>query len=376
MPEEKLKKLVIGKEQKMNKILFAGGGTMGSVVPLLAVAEILKQKDPSLDLFWLGTKKGIENEIIKNYNLEFKAISSGKLRRYFSWQNFADIFKIIIGFLEAIVLLKKIKPRVIVSAGGFVAVPVIWAGWLLGIPSLIHQQDIRVGLANRLCAVGASRITVCFPRSLVYFNKRKTSLVGNPVREALRDRTTGVIKQNLYKKYNLNSNLSTVLFMGGGRGAESINNLVSDSINQLVTFCQVVHITGKLKIKTFKSKIINNYIIYDFLVDNTELLSLADLIVSRAGMGTLTELAYLSKPSIIIPIPDSHQVDNAKYFKNKQAIVMLDQKDLDEEKLLKVIRILLSNKKKMKVLGDNIHQIIQWGAEKEISEIILQMIKH
>lgn len=355
------------------KILFTGGGTMGSVTPLIAVAEVLKDKDPSNDFYWLGTHNGPEKEIIKNYNMEFKAICAGKLRRYFSWLNFLDIFKVMIGLGQSIFWLLKWRPQVIVSAGGFTAVPVVWAGWLLGIPSLIHQQDVRVGLANKLCAKCAKQITVCFPGSVKYYNSKKTMVVGNPVRSVLKNKSLEIIKKDLYKKFNLDNNLPLVLIVGGGTGSMMINNLVSESLKELVQFCQIIHLTGKSKIKIQKQEAIDNYYQFDFVFEIIELLQAADVIVSRAGMGSLTEIAYFKKPAIIIPLADSHQEDNANYFADRKGVIILNQKEVDQEKFIQSLKELLADKNKMKELGQNVHQIIKWQAEERIANLILDI---
>lgn len=343
---------------------------MGSVTPLIAVAEVLKSKNPGSDLFWIGTRKGPEEKMVRHYNIEFKKIYSGKLRRYFSWQNFLDIFRILIGFIQSIILLLKIRPRVIVSAGGFVAVPVVWAGWLLNIPTIIHQQDVQLGLANKLCSLFAKKITVCFPESEKYFNRRKTEIVGNPVRMNLKngDKTK---RDYLFEKLGLDKDRPLVLITTGGTGSLMVNSLVYDGLKQLVEFCQVIHVTGKNKPKDFFES--ENYISYEFLVNIVPFLLSADLIVSRAGMATLTEISYLSKPAIIIPIPRSHQVYNASYFYKKGAIELLEQEGADGDDLIRKIKELLNDKNRLKELGYNIHQAIKWGAEGRLADIIEEL---
>lgn len=342
---------------------------MGSVVPLLSVAEELKKKDPNIDFYWLGTRKGVEEKVVRDYNMDFKAVWSGKFRRYFSLLNIIDIFKVFLGFIQSIYILVRWRPEGIVSAGGFVAVPVVWAGWMLGIPSLIHQQDVRVGLANKLCAVVAKKITVCFPESMNDFKAGKAQAIGNPVREAVREK---VNKKELLNKFGLDEELPVVLVMGGGRGAASINELVIEALDELIKFCQVIHITGEGNWQVGKK---DNYIQYEFLVDSVPAFKAADVIISRAGMGSLTEMAYLKKPAIIIPIPDSHQEDNAAYFYEGGGIVALDENELDEDKLSRVVKKLLGDKKNMKELGEKIHGKIKWGAERRMADILLGMVK-
>ncbi|OGG90640.1 hypothetical protein A3H55_01700 [Candidatus Kuenenbacteria bacterium RIFCSPLOWO2_02_FULL_42_16] len=351
------------------KILFTGGGTMGSVTPLIAVAEVLKARDPGCDLFWLGTRSGPEERVIRRYNIDFKGIFSGKLRRYFSMENVLDVFKIIIGFWQAVFILIKLRPQAIVSAGGFVAVPVVWAGWLLGIPNIVHQQDVQAGLANKLCGFMAKKITVCFPATTKYFKKNKTEIIGNPVRNNLRAMAV-LDKEELLERLNLKKDWPVVLVTGGGTGALALNQLVFDSLKELTKFCQVVHLTGENKADDDFSH--ENYIHYDFLVNIIPFIKIADLIVTRAGMGTLMEIGYLKKPALVMPIPRSHQVANADYFYERGAVEILDQEKIDSDDLIKRIKELLDGKSKLKELSKKIHEMIKWGAEERLAEIILE----
>jgi len=354
------------------KIVFTGGGTMGSVVPLLAVIEHLKQKDPSIDYLWIGTRYGPEKQVVVDYNIDFKHIFCGKLRRYFSFRNIIDVFYVIFGFLQSLLILKKFRPRVIVSAGGFVAVPVVWAGWFLGIKSFIHQQDVRPGLSNKLCAWCAEKITVCFASSAAYFNEKKILVVGNPVRESFRREFMKADRNKLLAKYNFKQNLPIVLITAGGRGSLLINDIVLDSLDELTKICQIAHITGRNRSVRFArhKKNYANYREYEFMIDDINILRLADLVVSRAGMSTLTELTCLGKPSIIIPIPDSHQEDNARYFAERGAVEILEQKNLEPGKFIASIKEILCDKQKIKNLAENIHHVIKFGAGEKIVRII------
>jgi len=354
------------------KVLFAGGGTMGSVTPLIAVAEVLKSRNPGADLYWLGTKTGPEEKVVRHYNINFKSITAGRLRRYFSWQNFLDFFRVIFGFIETLFILMKIRPGVIVSAGGFVAVPVVWAGWLLNIPSVIHQQDVKVGLANRLCVGAAKKITVCFPETAKKFPQRKTEVIGNPVGNNLR--AAEKIEQAKWRiKLGLKDDWPIVVVTTGGTGALGVNELVMDALKGLTKFCQVIHITGQHKAEdNFEHE---NYIQYEFLVNITPLIAMADVVVIRAGMATLTEVSYLAKPVIIIPIPNSHQEQNASYFYERGAAEVLQGEELDSDDLIKKIKGLIDNKNRLKELSNKIHRVMKWGAEERLGEIIEEINK-
>lgn len=316
------------KTNKQCKILLTGGGTGGSVTPLLAIVESLKANSnlEKFDFLWLGTKNGVEKSMVEKEEISFKAITSGKFRRYFSFKNLIDPFFIIAGFLQSLIILIKWRPQLILCAGGFVGVPVVWAGWLLRVPIIIHQQDIRPGLANKLMSPFAKIVTVVFERSLDDFGG-KAKLIGNPIRRQLTINNLQLTE--IQNNFNLKSNLPTVLIVGGGTGSEAINNFVYTSLNKLSEQCQIIHQTGPNKFQ--KSKIQNpNYIAFEFLNSEqiSDVLRVADLVVSRCGIGFLSELVYLGKPAILIPMPDSHQEDNAQLFKNANAAIVLEQKKI------------------------------------------------
>ncbi|MDD4333349.1 MAG: UDP-N-acetylglucosamine--N-acetylmuramyl-(pentapeptide) pyrophosphoryl-undecaprenol N-acetylglucosamine transferase [Patescibacteria group bacterium] len=389
-----------GKNTK--KILLTGGGTGGSVSPLLAMAEELaagrsRVLPRSYDFLFVGTKKGPEREMAATAGIEFKAITSGKLRRYWSWHNFIDPFKILIGFFYAFFIIIKWRPNLIISAGAFVSVPVVWAGWLYRVPILIHQQDVRPGLANKLMAPFARVITVTFAKSLKDYGKKAvwtgnlirqgfiachSELVpvatgtGEESRQAIRTRFFGLRPQN---------DNPIVLVVGGGTGAVAINHLVRESLDELLKYCLIIHLAGKNKIPNPKSQIPNkfqnsnynpqNYKVYDFLNVNemAAALKIADVVISRCGMNFLTELSYLGKPAILIPISDSHQEDNAKIMAEKDAAIVLNQKNLTPKIFQSKIKELLEDKNLQNKLSGNIKKVIKIGNGK-IVEIVKDLI--
>jgi len=350
------------------KIVFTGGGTMGSVTPLLAVAEKMQQVEPTTDFFWIGTKSGPEKQLVEKYNIKFSAISGGKLRRYFSWQNFLDPFRVIAGFFQSIKFLRQTKPDVIITAGAFISVPVVWAGWFLRIPSIVHQQDIIPGLANRLMAWPAKKITVTFEESLKKFYPKKTVWAGNPVRKSV---LTGS-KERAVKEFGLEKDLPTVLIVGGGTGSLAINKLVVEAMEKLVDFCQVVHVTGGNKLEAKKQN--SRYHFYEFLTDKmNDAIAAADIVVSRAGLGFLTELAAWGKPVILLPLPGTHQEANANYFSRRNAAWVLNQKETDSENFSQTIASLLYNDSDKANLSRNIKSIMKWDADQAMVDIIWEL---
>ena len=361
------------------KILLTGGGTGGSVSPLLAIAEELTsppapllirrgEKGERYDFLWIGTKNGPEREMVIKAGIGFKAIASGKLRRYFSIHNFIDPFKIIAGFFKSFFIILKWRPDLVMTAGAFVSVPIVWAAWVLRVPVLVHQQDARAGLANKLMAPFARVVTVTFEESLASYGK-KAVWTGNATR--FKNLDLRIKNEEIYKKFGLQKNLPIVLIVGGGTGAMEINKLVWESLDELVKICQIVHIAGKSKVESRKSKV-SNYQIFEFLEHEKvmEIMSVADLVVSRAGLGFLTEISYLGKPAIIIPIPDSHQEENARIFAKDEAAIVLDQKKLTANDFANKIGELLEDEILRGKLRRNVAEVMKKGANEAIAKIV------
>lgn len=350
------------------KILFAGGGTLGSVSPLIAICEEIKKRQPDAEFLWLGTFNGPEDKLINEYKIPLKKIFAGKWRRYFSLKNLFTPFLVVLGFFQALGTIRQFRPDLVVSAGGFVAVPVNWAAKALGRKILIHQQDVLPGLANKLAAGLADRITVTFEKSLNDFPAGKTVLTGNPVRPEmlLGSREEGI------KFFGLEPNLPTVLIIGGGTGALNLNQLVLASLNELAGFCQIIHLTGG---KAAEDIIRPRYQDFEFLTGELKnAYAAADLVVSRAGLGALTELANLGKPAIIIPLPASHQKNNALEFFKKNAVASLSEKDLTVQKFAEAVKGLLNDKIKLADLSRNIGKIMPEGAAERIVDLIWRLI--
>ncbi len=354
------------KPEKIN-IVLSGGGTGGSVTPLIAIAETLNEKYlERFNFTWVGTESGVERAMTRNYPFVYHAIAAGKLRRYFSFENVIDVINVIIGFFQSLALLSKIKPQLVMSAGGFVSVPLVWAAKLSNIPVIIHQQDIRPGLANKLMSPCATIITVTFEKNVQDYGT-KAVWTGNPIRGAFAKITVNKPEQK---------SRPSILILGGGTGSEAINNLVRETINSIIQFADIVHITGKHDIKPELSKEQSGYQCYDLLdtIHVAEVMKQADLVVTRAGLGTLSELSFLGKATIIIPIPHSHQEDNANYFGEQEAAIVLQQENVSNEKFVLTISELIRNPEQRKKLGENMNRLMKHDANEKIAEIIETLI--
>lgn len=358
-------------KRKNKTIVFSGGGTGGSVAPLLAVIKELKKRHPEWKIVFFGSFFGIERGMVKREGLNYYPIFSGKFRRYFSFKNFLDIFNILAAFIQSFIYLLILRPQAVLSAGSFVSVPVAFSAYILKIRVFSHQQDIRVGLANKLMAKVSKKVSVTFSKSLDDF-KSKAVLTGNPVREEFKNISEN--RQELLNKYNLKSDLPILLALGGGTGAKGINDLVFRTYNNLKDKVQVIHILGNRQSSNIKDA---NYRSYIFLEASkmAEMLYLSDIVVSRCGMGLITELSYLAKPTIFIPMPKSHQEDNANYIKKYQAGIILDQTKISPEEFSQKIHDILEDDETREKYQKNLHDLVPKEASEKIVNIIETYVK-
>jgi UDP-N-acetylglucosamine--N-acetylmuramyl-(pentapeptide) pyrophosphoryl-undecaprenol N-acetylglucosamine transferase len=351
------------------KILLSGGGTMGPVSPLLAVYQEIKKTHPETEFLFIGTHSGPEKTAVEGYKIPFVEISSGKWRRYFDWRNFSDPFRIIAGFFQSLKIIKEFQPNALMVAGGFVGVPVVIACWLKRIPILVHHQDIEVGLANKLMEPFAKKVSVSFDVSLKDFRSGKAVLTGNPLRQEF----YYCDRQKSLEFFKLKDEMPTVLITGGGTGSQKINSIVAEALPKLTKFCQVIHTTGAGKTFNFDSE---NYRQYEFLShEMPEALCVADLVVARAGLSTLTELSICAKPAIVIPLYKTQQEHNAQYYQKHNAIVMVSEPSFKSEMLVSLIRDLLADKDKLTNLSNNISRIMPDRGAKQVGDLLLTIAK-
>lgn len=321
--------------EKAKKIIFTGGGSAGHVTPNLALIEKFLQE--KWEIAYIGSQNGIEKELVTKSSIQYHAITTGKLRRYFSWQNFLDPFKIIYGAIQAFILCLKLKPDVIFSKGGFVSFPVVIAAWFLRIPIIIHESDLTIGLTNKLCFPFATKICVTFPDTIKQLsNRKKTVITGSPIRK---DFFTG--NSELGKKIcGFTSTKKTMLVFGGSLGADKINKVVRQLLPIILQKFQVVHICGKNKIDNSYNQL--NYKQFEYLSENFQhILAAADLVIARSGANSIYELIALRKPNILLPLAATasrgDQLANAKYCMNKGISEIILPEQLTPEFLLEKI---------------------------------------
>ena len=350
------------------KVLFSGGGTLGPVTPLLAIWDVVHEAHPEATALWVGTKHGPEKELVEKKGMLFFVIPSSKLRRYFSPLNIIDAFKMIGSFFASFNLLLSEKPDICISAGGFTSVPVHWAAWWLGIPTWIHQQDVVVGLSNKLMARSATQITTALDASTSQFSKKKTLWLGNPIRKEILSGS----KERAFAQFNLDPSLPLVFVTGGGTGSLRVNQLVVEAVQHLKGFAQVIHLTGKDRPQELVERAVKHFSYYQifpfFTEEMKDVYAASDIIISRAGFGTITEIAALGKPAILIPKP-GHQEQNVTYLAKANAAIIVNENTSDGNFLAKKIRELLGNKKECDDLGTRMKALLPKAQDKDILAI-------
>lgn len=343
-------------------VILTGGGTAGHVLPTLAVIEEIKKISvdvysiPSTHFLYIGSATGIEANLVPQLGIPFKAINTGKIRRYFSWRNFVDPFKVVIGFFQAIAIIKKFKPAVVFSKGGYVSTPVVVAAGILGVPVVSHESDAIPGLANRFTAFLSRKICISFESSKKYFGSKKTILTGNPVRLDFKADIGSKLRANeIIRSFGFNPDIPVILVMGGSQGAHLINETIYATLEKLLTRWQVVHLTGERDFADFKRrqealdpKIRSHYQIFSYLKNDLPfVLAGSTIVVSRAGANSLAEIASIGKPSILIPLTSAasgHQKANAVIFAKNEASILLEEKELTPELLYQQIAGLIESK--------------------------------
>ena len=305
------------------KIVMTGGGTAGHVTPNIALMPKLMEK--GYEISYIGSYEGIEKGLISEIEVPYYSIATGKLRRYFDPQNFTDPFRVIKGYYQAKKILKKIRPEVVFSKGGFVSVPVVRAAASLKIPCIIHESDMTPGLANRLCIPRAKVVCCNFPETLQRLPSGKAVLTGSPIREELLE---GDKKRGL-EFCGFTDEKPVILVMGGSQGAAAINKNIRGALAKLLPDFNIVHLCGKEKMDNLLLTT-EGYKQYEYINEQMkDLLTMADLVVSRAGANSICELLTLRKPNILIPLSPAasrgDQILNAQSFESQGFSVVIDE---------------------------------------------------
>lgn len=349
------------------KILLTGGGTAGHAWPVILVARHLT-KNKRVQILYVGSRQGIERKLAKESQIPFRAILSGKRRTYFSFSNLWDFFKIFIGIIQAFFILLFFRPKVIFAKGGYVTVPIIFWLRFFKIPLVIHESDVVMGRANLWALNFARKVCLGFPIDCYRQNLPIGKLVytGIPVHP---DFLQTPIRAGERPK---------ILITGGSQGSSKINDLISQILPDLLQRFEVWHLSGERDyrgLSVFKN---HHYHLFDFSLEVPKFMRDADLVITRAGASTLMEIAATGKPSIIIPLEtasNEHQVENAKVFQNKNAGVVVSEKNLTANSLKVIIDNLINDEPMRELLGHHAHGLFQNKAAEEIITCLFEAVQ-
>ena len=324
------------------KIVLTGGGTAGHVTPNIALLPRLKEL--GYEVSYIGSYDGIEKRLITDFDIPYYGIATGKFRRYLDIKNLTDPFRVIKGYSEARKHLKKIRPDVVFSKGGFVSVPVVRAAASLKIPCIIHESDMTPGLANKICIPCAEKICCNFPETVSMLPAEKAVLTGSPIREELAKGD----KLAALDMCGFTANKPVILVIGGSLGAASVNTAVREALPTLLQDFQVVHICGKEKIDNMLLHT-EGYIQFEYVkAELKDLFALADVVISRAGANSICELLALKKPNLLVPLSAKSsrgdQILNAKSFESQGFSLVIDDDDLSPTLLAEKVTELYFNR--------------------------------
>jgi len=326
----------------MKHIVLTGGGTAGHVTPNIAMIPRLQELGYTIS--YIGSYDGIERKLIEDFQIPYYGIASGKLRRYFDPKNFSDPIKVLKGYFQARKLLKKLKPDIVFSKGGFVTVPVVMAAKHRSIPAIIHESDMTPGLANRLCLPSAKKVCCNFPETVSLLPADKAVLTGTPIRQELLSGNPNAAREFT----GLKADKPVILIVGGSLGSVVVNDAIRKILPTLLKDFQIIHLCGKDKLD---ESLLNTtgYVQYEYIKEElADLFALSDLVISRAGANAICEINALEKPNLLIPLSAKasrgDQILNARSFEQLGYSKVIEEDQLSDDLLIETINSLYDNR--------------------------------
>jgi len=361
-----LKKWIV----KKNRFIISGGGTGGHIYPALSIANKINESFNNAEIKFVGAIGRMEMNIIPKYGYNIHGLWISGLQRSFSLKNIVLPLKLIISLIQSIFILIKYKPKFVIGTGGFASFPIVFISSILRIPTLIQEQNSFPGISNRLLSNHANYISVAYDKMEKYFPSNKLFLTGNPVRESISNLNNLI---DLKKKLKIDKSKIVISILGGSLGSDKINRTIEENIDFIISQnIFIIWQCGKNYFEDYKKYNSDSVFVTDFIDDIDSVYYSSDLIIARSGALTLSELAIVSKPAILIPSPnvaENHQLENARAIEEKNACICIEEKDLDlifRNKLDLVIR----DKKLQEELSYNISKIALPNASNDIVELI------
>lgn len=341
----------------VKKVVLAGGGTGGHIYPALAIASGLRKLYPDVKILFIGTERGLEKQLIPKAGYPLKLIRVKGFKRRLSLDTLSSIKQMILGGMDSLAILKEVKPDLVIGTGGYVSGPVIFFASLLRFPTIIHEQNVTPGITNRILSRFVNKVAISFPESVKYFPKSKTVLTGNPIRTEI---ANGDRAQAL-KYFGLNFHLPVVLSFGGSQGAKRLNESMAGVIEKILKNpeFQLIHVTGEKQYESFMKllenkgidlKRIGHITIRPYIYKMQNAYAAADLVISRAGAISISEITLCGKPAILIPLSTAaghHQDYNAKILKDNGAAEIINDNELSGDILYNTIIGIIKSKERL-----------------------------
>lgn len=362
------------------RIIISGGGTGGHIFPAVSIANAIKALEPDAKILFVGAQNRMEMQRVPDAGYEIKGLPVAGFDRKHLFKNISVIFKLIKSQLMAKQIIKQFKPQVAVGVGGYASGPTLKMAGMLGVPTLIQEQNSYAGVTNKLLAQKASKICVAYEGMERFFPKDKIIMTGNPVRQGLLKQTS---HEEAVKSFNLDPQKKVILILGGSLGARTINNTLTAGLSLIKDNPDIQFIwqTGKIYFQQVKEVVekagnIPNLYVNDFIKDMATAYSAADLVISRAGAGSISEFCMLGKPVILVPSPnvaEDHQTKNALALVHKDAAIYIKDIEAQEILLPKALEV-IKDKNKLEELSRNILKLALPDAAEVIAKEVLKLI--
>lgn len=361
---------------KQYKFILSGGGTGGHIYPAIAIANELKSRFPDAEFLFVGAKDKMEMQKVPQAGYNIKGLWISGLQRRLTFDNALFPVKLLSSLLKSRTIIKQFKPDVVIGTGGFASGPLLQVAAIAGIPTVIQEQNSFPGITNKLLSKKANKICVAYENLERFFPKEKMILTGNPVRQDLIDIESK--REEAIQYFNLDSNKKTVLVLGGSLGARRVNQLIEKELaNMLSQNVQVIWQCGKLYLEDYKKYNSANVQVVAFIERMDLVYAAADIVISRAGASSVSELCIVGKPVIFIPSPnvaEDHQTKNAQAIVDKKGALMLKESELESQFSL-VFEVLLKDQGKQNQLSENIKLLAMPEATKQIVDEIVKLIR-
>jgi len=366
-------------EKKIN-IIISGGGTGGHIFPAIAIAQALRRINPDINILFVGAKGKIEEKKVPEAGFEIKLIDIRGFQRKLSFENIKNIFRLLSSIIKSYKIIRLFKPDVAVGVGGYASGPLLFAATLKGVPALIQEQNSYPGVTNKILSKRADKICVAYNNMERFFSKEKIVYTGNPIRKKIID--TSATKEEVLDFFDLKSDRKVILSLGGSGGAKSINESIKLRVKDIAKKdFYFIWQTGKYYFEDCRKAVENsgatNIKVYDFISRMDLAFKAADLVISRAGAGTISELGLLAKASILVPSPnvaEDHQTKNAMSLVNIDAANLVADKDAREILIDEAIK-LIENPERIKMLSENISKEKVANSDMKIAEEVLKLVK-